>query len=383
MPLTRRQFVGGASALGASTALTLSGCAHPHVTSPAAPPAVSTIRNAGASRGILAGAAVAAQPLRTSPEYAELIRTQCGIVVSENAMKFGPLRPAPDQFFFDDADFLIDFAEKNGIKVRGHNFVWHRQLPRWFNGYATPQNAEQILVEHIERVGGRYAGRIHSWDVCNEVIQIKDGQPNGLRNSPWFKLLGPGYIDLAFRTARRVDPHALLCYNDYDIESEAPDQAAKRAAVLDLLRGMQSRGVPIDGLGIQSHISAGSAQAFGPEHSYGPGLTAFMKEVQGMGLKMLLTEMDVNDRALPADDAVRDAAVAAVYGSYLETTLANPSLIAVLTWGITDKYTWLNGEGSRPDHLPERCLPFDADLKPLPAFEFEVNALRKAPRRQA
>ena len=374
MMVTRRSFVGGASALGVSAAAGLPGQIRRAIAAPAAP-SVMTLREAGRRSGVLVGTAVAVPALRQSPDYAELVRSQSSIVVGENAMKFGPLRPGPHEFFFDDADYLVEFAQKNGIKVRGHNFVWHRQLPKWFDGYVTQANAEQVLVDHIERVGGRYAGRMHSWDVCNEVIHLQDGLGGGLRNSPWYKLLGPGYIDLAYRTARRVDPHALLCYNDYDIESDSDDQAAKRAAVLELVRGMKARGVPLDGLGIQSHISAGS------RHRYGAGLTAFMAEAQSAGLKLLVTEMDVNDRDLPAADAERDAAVGDVYGSYLRTALSNSAMIAVITWGITDKYTWLNGEGSRPDHLPERCLPFDAALQPVPAFAAEVEALRTAPPR--
>ncbi len=336
------------------------------------PPDLPTLREAAEQRGFLAGTAVAAGPLRTNPAYAELVKQQANIVVAENAMKFGPLRPGPDKFFFDDADALFAFAEANGIKVRGHNFVWHRQLPPWFEGYATKANASSILTEHIDTVGGRYAGRVHSWDVVNEAIQLDDKQPGGLRNSPWYKLLGPEYIDIAFRTARKVDPKALLCYNDYGIESEAPDQAAKRDAVLALVRGMQKRNVPIDAVGVQSHISAGG------DHVYGAGLQRFLQEIQGMDLKVLLTEMDVNDRALPVDIATRDRAVAATYGSYLKTTLANTGVVALLTWGITDKYTWLNGEDSRADHQPERALPFDADLRPKMAYVAEVDAVRNS-----
>jgi endo-1,4-beta-xylanase len=103
--------------------------------------------------------------------------------------------------------------------------------------------------------------------------------------------------------------------------------------------------------------------------------------VQSLGLKIMLTEMDVNDRDLPADIPTRDKAVADLYASYLHTALANPAVVALLTWGITDKYTWLNHEGARKDGLPERSLPFDADLNPTPAFYAELNALRAAPRR--
>jgi endo-1,4-beta-xylanase len=108
-----------------------------------------------------------------------------------------------------------------------------------------------------------------------------------------------------------------------------------------------------------------------------------MADVQSLGLKILLTEMDVNDRALPADIPTRDKIVADVYSHYLNLTLANPAVLALLTWGITDKYTWLNHEGARKDGQPERCLPFDADMKPTPAFFAELIALRAAPRRSS
>ena len=336
------------------------------------PADLPTLREAAERRGLLVGTAVAIPPLKNNPAYGELIKQQANIVVAENAMKFGPLRPGPDKFFFDDADALFAFAEANGMKVRGHNFVWHRQLPRWFDGYATKANAESILTNHIETVGGRYAGRVHSWDVVNEAIQVDDNQKDGVRNSPWYKLL-PDYIDIAFRTARKVDPKALLCYNDYGIENESAGDAAKRDAVLKLVRGMQERGVPIDAVGIQSHISAGG------KSGYGPGLQHFMQQIQGMGLKMLLTEMDVNDRALPSDPTTRDKTVAQTYFQYLKLTLANPATVALLTWGLTDKYTWLNGEDSRPDKLPERALPFDANLRPKLAYVAEVEAVRGVP----
>ncbi len=332
-----------------------------------------TLRSAGAARNLPVGTCVNVYALKRDPAYAALVKQQASILVAESEMKFGPLRPTPTTFFFDNADYIVDFAHQNNMLMRGHNFVWHRQLPNWFESYVTPANAEQVLVNHIETVGGRYKGRIHSWDVVNEGIQVSDGLPGGMRNSPWQKVL-PGYIDIAFRTARRVDPHALLTYNDYDVEAEDAASSAKRAAILALVRGMQQRGVPIDAVGIQSHIHAGPKPD--GSHTYGPALTKFMADIQSLGLKMMLTEMDVNDRDLPADIPTRDRAVADTYASYLHTTLANPAVIAVLTWGITDKYTWLNHEGGRPDGLPERCLPFDTDLKPTPAFFAELNALQ-------
>lgn len=363
--MTRREFVVSAGV----ASLAVAGCAR-RVARPAGAmaPGTETLRGAAAKSGFLVGCAVDVHRLRDTPAYAALIAAQANLVVAESEMKFGPMRPSPTTFFWDDADFLAAFAEQHGMKLRGHNFVWHRQLPPWFAGYVTPANAKQVLVEHIRAVGGRFRGRVHSWDVVNEAIQISDGLPEGMRDSPWQKVL-PGYIDVAFREARAVDPHALLVYNDYGIESDRPDAEAKRQAVLALVRGMQRRGVPIDAVGVQSHITAGQM--------YGPGLKAFLAEVKAMGLKVLLTEMDVNDRELGPDVAMRDRVVAETYASYLGMTLSDRNVIALLTWGITDRYTWLNGEDNRKDGLHNRCLPFDEDLRPKPAFGAELAAVER------
>jgi endo-1,4-beta-xylanase len=377
MTMTRRQFAVQGSAIGAAAAMGLRGWAQMEA-------AGVSIRAAGAGRGILAGCAVNVRSLRSDAAYRELLKAQVGIVVAESEFKFGPLRPTPTTFFFDDADYLAAFAEANGMKLRGHNFVWHRQLPKWFDSYVTPENAKQVLVDHIEQVGGRYVGKIQSWDVVNEAIKVDDGLSGGFRNSPWQKVLGgsgklPEYIEVAYRTARRVDPKALLVYNDYGIEGEDEASAKKREAVMGLLREMQKLEVPVDALGVQSHISA--VKADGSTPVYGSGLMKMIGEARKMGLKVLVTEMDVNDRYLAPAIGPRDAAVAQMYGSYLGTVLRDPVVIAVLTWGITDKYTWLDREDSRADGQPERPLPFDAEMQPTPAFAAEVKALRDAPLR--
>jgi endo-1,4-beta-xylanase len=354
---TRREFLAG----GVAAAMALAARALP------AQAAGVSLREAAAKKGVLAGCEINLSHLEKDPAYAALVRQQAGIVVAEYEFKFGPMRPAKTTFNFAATDKLAQFAETNHMKLRGHNFVWHRQLPEWFGAEVTRKNVREVLVEHIERVGGRYAGRVHSWDVVNEAIEAADGLPGGLRDSPWQRLLPgapgsdvPEYIELAFRTARRVDPKALLTYNDYGIEGDGAWAAGRRTATLGLLRAMKERRVPIDALGVQSHLAAGE--------SYDRGMAELLAGARQLGLKVMVTEMDVNDRKLGPDIAARDAAVAATYGSYLRTVLADPAVIAVLTWGITDRYTWLNGEDSREDKLPERALPFDADLKPKAAF---------------
>ncbi len=314
-------------------------------------------------------------PLRNDPLYADLVRQQANLIVAENAMKFGLIHPERNRYFFDDADFLLQFAQTNGMQLRGHNFVWHRQLPAWFEAEATPQNAASLLTSHIEIVGGRYAGRVQSWDVVNEAIDTQSKLQGSLRDTPWYRLLGPSYLDLAFQTARRVDPKALLCYNDYGLEEETAEAAAKRAAILALLRGMQQRNVPIDAMGIQSHLTAGSG------HRYSAGLQQFLSNVHAMGIKVMLTEMDVSDRELPAALPQRDRAVASAYTEYLGLTLSDLNVMALLTWGLSDKETWLNYEQRRTDQQPARPLPFDSDLRPKEAYLAELTALRNAPTR--
>lgn len=323
----------------------------------------------GAAHGLLYGCAVNMNALGADAAYAALIREQCRIVVAENAMKWGALRPSADGFNFDQADALVAFAESNRMKIRGHNLVWHQSNPKWLEATATKENARDLLVTHIETVAGRYAGRMHSWDVVNEAIHVEEGRPDGLRNSLWLRLIGEEYIELAFKTAREADPQALLTYNEYGIEEETRAGEQKRAAVIEMLRRMAARRVPVDAVGVQSHIAAGTTGV-----AYGAGLMRFIAAARELGLQVFITEMDVNDRALAADEPGRDAAVAAAYKQYLELALGDPAVRAVLTWGITDRYTWLDHEDGRVDGKPERPLLFDTEGKAKAA----VFAVREA-----
>ena len=366
--MTRREWIRQAAGVAVTATLpallTTSGRA---ATGPEKITGKGSLKAHAAARGLLTGCAVNANLFRNDPAFRELLAEQYSIVVPENCLKLNMLRPTPDTYDFADADALVAFAEAHGMKVRGHNFVWHEALPRWFAGTVNKDNARKFLVDHINTVAGRYKGKIHSWDVVNEAIWIKDGRPDGLRSSsPWFQMLGPDYLDLAYRTARQADPHALLTYNEYGIEYDTDDEAKKRDATLGLLRRMKAAGTPIDALGVQSHIHAGGTDTFGK------GLRELLDGARALGLQVFITEMDVKDDAVASDDiAQRDQAVADVYRRYLDTVLRGPEVKAVLTWGVTDKNTWLNnGTRFRPLHptRPERPLPFDADLKPVPAF---------------
>src|SRR5882757_5411908 len=333
-----------------------------------------------AARGLLTGCAVNANLFRKDEAFRTLLAEQYNIVVPENCLKWNMLRPTADAYNFADPDSLVAFAETHKMRVRGHNFVWHEALPSWFAGTVNKDNAQKFLVDHIHTVGGRYKGKIHSWDVVNEAIWIPDGRPDGLRSSSlWFQMLGPGYIDLAFRTAREADPTALLTYNDYSIEYDNDEEGRKRAAVLALLRRMKADKVPLDALGIQSHLHGVSKDGFSR------GVRELINGAKALGLQVFVTELDVNDDAVAtADMAERDKIVADVYRGYLTAALEGPEVKAVLTWGVSDKNTWLNnGTKFRKQHHErlQRPLPFDPDYAPAPVFFAMRDSFDKAKKR--
>lgn len=320
-----------------------------------------SLRTHAQTHGLLSGCAVVAERLADEPTYADTVAQQANLLVAENAMKWRALRPAADKYNFTQADAILAFADAHGQRLRGHNLCWHEALPEWFQSTATRENARRLLTDHIQHVAGHFAGKLHSWDVVNEAIDVKDGRPDGLRKSPWLELVGPDYIEIAFRAARMADSTALLTYNDYGIELDTPEQEQKRARVLELVQRLKLKGVPIHAVGVQSHLTAGDGVP-------GAGLRDFIREVGALGLQVFITELDVSDHNLAGSTVERDTAVAKLYGDYLGLVLKEPNVTAILTWGITDKYTWLNHEHARRDGQPQRCLPFDAEYKPTPVF---------------
>jgi endo-1,4-beta-xylanase len=334
------------------------------------------LREVGKRKNLLVGSACSFRELQW-PEFTQLLAKEASIVVPENEMKWQTIHPAPDHYDFRRGDALVAFAQAHGQLVRGHNLCWHEANPAWLLQTATSENAEHLLEDHIATVAGHYAGKIHSWDVVNEAIHVEDGLPGGLRPSLWYRLLGARYIDLAYQAARRADPHALLTYNDYDLEQDSPQHELKRRAVLELLRSMRERNIPIDALGLQSHLHA-SHQPY-----QWRGLHRFLDEVERLQLQVFVTELDVDDSALASDVEVRDRGVARLYRDYLHNVLRHPAVKAVLTWGLCDRDSWLNwgNRHLRADGLPHRPLPFDADLKPTPAYFAIREEISRAPSR--
>ncbi len=332
------------------------------------------LREIAAPKNLLVGSAVSYRELQ-QPAFTRLLAEQASIVVSENDMKWQNIHPEVDRFDFTRADALLNFAREHDHKLRGHNLCWHNQMPAWFAQIATPENAAHLLRNHIAQVAGHFAGHIHSWDVVNEAVHLEDGRPDGLRNSQWLQLVGPEYIGIAYRAAAEEDPKALLTYNDYDIEQDGPKFDDKRKAVLRLLTWMREQNIPIQALGLQSHLRAATKM------TDWTALHRFMIAVEKLDLQIFVTELDVNDADLGPDTQERDRLVAELYLDYLKNVLQHRSVKAVLTWGLTDRDTWLNGFSRRHDQRLHRPLPFDAELKPKPAFYAMADALSATPHR--
>jgi endo-1,4-beta-xylanase len=245
------------------------------------------------------------------------------------------------------------------------------------------QDMENAVVEHIHALAGRYRGKVHSWDVVNEPIEPKDGRTDGLRKGVFLEMMGPGYLDLVYHTARETDPTARLVVNEYDVELDAPEQEARRTALLKLLEGMQRSGTPVDAVGIQSHLSCSGGPPFSASR-----LRRFFAELAGLGLTIQITELDVADEDAPADQSVRDRLVADTYSRFLDAALDEPAVKMVVTWGLSDRHSWIvrretNESKWRKDAMLSRPLPFDTDLEPKPAFEAVAQAFAHAPQRAA
>jgi endo-1,4-beta-xylanase len=309
------------------------------------------------TNGPYIGTAVNVVPLRNVALYRETLAREFNMVVAENVMKMGPLRPSRESFAFKEADELMEFAEANQMLARGHTLVWHNQQPTWLQ--AGKYNREQlleILHEHIKTVVGRYKGRISAWDVVNEAVA-----DNGtMRKSIWLDTIGPDYLDYAFIWAREADPTAKLFYNDYGGEG----LGTKSNAIYKLVQKLKAQNIPIDGVGLQMHISIG--------RPLNPTLVAKnIKRLNDLGLEVQITEMDVQIQDGVGTTEERYEAQAKVYREITEVCLKADRCTAILTWGFTDQYTWIPGFTGKPD----APLLFDKKYAPKPAYDALVNLL--------
>ncbi len=313
---------------------------------------------------------VAVNPRMLEPgANADFITAQFNSLTAENAMKMGPIHPEENRYNWEPADKIVDFAVKNGLRMRGHTLCWHSQTPGWFFIDSTGKDVgKEVLLarlkRHIYDVAGRYKGKVYAWDVVNEAVP--DGGSDLYRKSKFFDIIGEEYIEKAFQYAHEADPEALLFYNDYNTES-----ASKRERIYQLIRKLKEKGVPIHGVGLQGHWSLYEPTAAELETS----IARFAE----LGLQVQITELDVSVYAKeherrerrPTDTDIftpeMEARQAAHYQMLFEVFRKHKDKISSVTfWNLSDKASWLDNfpVQGRKDYP----LLFDQNNQPKKAF---------------
>ncbi len=321
-------------------------------------PADAPLRDRAARTGFYFGAAVLARQLQEDKPFREAIARECNVLVHENELKWAIVQGREGaEYDFRKADYIVDFAEEHGMLVRGLPLVWHVSIPKHVKRRVNKSTGRDIMVAHIEKLAKRYAGRMQSWDVVNEGLKPADGRPDGLRQTFWLDALGPEYFDIAFETAAKADPNALLIYNDHALTYGREKHDQRRTALINLVKRLQGNGIPIHGIGFQAHLSIG-------RHPFdGEKFVRFLDDIAELGLRAYFTEMDVRDNGAPADIKVRDQLVADEYKRLAELFVNHPASDMIITWGLSDKYTWINEYVPRLDGLPQRSLPLDHKMR--------------------
>ncbi|WP_344013962.1 endo-1,4-beta-xylanase [Nocardiopsis exhalans] len=312
------------------------------------------------AHGIKLGVAVAVNPLAHDAVYRDLVTDHYTSVTAENTMKWQHVQPERYEFDWSGPDLMVDFAEDNGLSVRGHTLLWHNQQPDWLaQGFFDADELRTVMREHTEALLGRYEGRIDSWDVINEPFEENSSE---LRENLWYQTLGEDYIAEALWMAHEVDPEAKLYINEFNTEGSGE----KADALYELSSSLLERGVPLHGIGFQGHFVHGSV----PDD-----LAENMQRFADLGLDVEISELDVRipEPATPEDLAAQ----ADEYRHVLESCLAVSRCVGVSVWGVTDAHSWI------PEWFPgyTAALPFDEDYAPKPALGGMVEALSRNGRR--
>ncbi|GAA3383460.1 hypothetical protein GCM10020369_09420 [Cryptosporangium minutisporangium] len=304
-----------------------------------------TLRQLAALKGVTIGAGATNPAYFSDPRFGQVLAKQFNSLSPENELKWSFIQPERGKFDFSKIDQLVRFAKQNRMAVKGHGLLSGGVNPEWVLQITDPADLRAALTNHIRTIMTRYRGTIDRWDVVTEVFSTFGG--TGLDQNHFYKVLGPDYIAETFRIAHAANPKAKLFLNESLVEY----YPAKQQELYALVADMVAKGVPITGVGLETHETQ-SAPA--------PGvMTDIVKSYRALGLDVAITEMDVHvlDSQLQAD----------IYRSVLAEALA-AGVRDISFWGFTDAhhYTWV--PGAKP-------LLFDEQYNPKPAFFAARTAL--------
>ncbi|HLN21793.1 MAG TPA: endo-1,4-beta-xylanase [Bacteroidales bacterium] len=305
---------------------------------------------------------VAVSPRSLEGEQGELIKKNFNSLTAENVMKPALIQPKKGEFNWADADKIVEFAQANGMKVRGHTLCWHAQTGQWMYqdslGNLLPkEEALANLKDHITAVVSRYKGKVYGWDVLNEIVVDDTSAAKVYReSSPWYKVAGTDFIPLIYKWAHEADPDAILFYNDYNTENPI-----KRDKIYNMLKGLLDQGVPIHAVGLQAHWKLNDPTE--------ENLRAAIDKFSSLGLDVQLTELDITVNMGRNDPdstftAEREQKQLEQYKMAFNVLRDNKKKITGVTfWNVSDRGSWLDRGGKKA--YP---LLFDENLKPKKAF---------------
>jgi len=282
----------------------------------------------------------------------QIVETQFNSITPENSLKWMFVQPSPNSFNFTVADKYVNIGIKNKMHIVGHALVWHSQLADFMQKIKSKDEMNKHFENHINTVVSRYKGKIDAWDVVNEAFN-EDGS---LRESVFYKFLGKNYIEKAFKLANEIDPNADLIYNDYNLYKKE-----KRDGVIQMVKQMQSKGIKIDGIGVQAHWSLNQ-----------PSLNEIEQiifDISELGVDVMFTELDISVLPSPWEQVGAEVSqnfsrfegdakmnpypdklpksiqnkLAKRYNDIFQLFIKHSDKISRVTfWGVMDKHSWLN-----------------------------------------
>jgi len=339
-----------------------------------------------AANGLAFGSSVATWQL--DDQYRHVHGHEAAVMFTEDDLLWYRLKPSlKAPINFSRGDRMVQFAERHYQLIIGAHLAWDEGFGEgWTEDELfglKRQRAERLLYGVISKEVGHYRGRMDGWIVANEVTDPESRDKHGFRtNVPWYQTIGPSYIAHSFHLAKEHDPHALRIINEFGFETvnDFGDRPGPRKrAFLTALDRLLDQNVPVQAVGIQGHLLAHRFAERFHEHKY----RRFLREIADRGLHILITEMDIMDDGLPKNPQIRDREIADIYRRYLDVTLDEKAVKAVIAFGLTDRYTWLQEDFPRDDGAQRRPLAFDTRMDKKPAYFAISHALRHAPQRKA